>query len=190
MFCTRCGRDIPDGAAFCAGCGAPVTASTAGAPSSAESGIDEIGLFVGKDADYYKTQFRKFNIRGVETFAPTWNWWAFGANFWWMLYRKLYLWAFLWFILTFIPIFGIAFWIAAGLSGNYLYYRHAVAKIRDAKRGRPADQLPAILTELGGVNGWVIPVAVIVSAGLLILLILFGLGMGLFCYVPRRVIGI
>ncbi len=185
MFCSRCGADLPDGAGFCPRCGAPAGSAGGGgaAPAYAD---DETGSFVGKNAGYYQAQFRKFNVGGVETFAPTWNWAAFLCNFWWMLYRKLYLWALAWFLLTSIPFFGFAFWIAAGIGGNYLYYRHAVSKIREAKSVTPPDRLPAVLAELGGVNGWVVPVAVVVTAGILLLAIMFGIGMGLFCAFARR----
>jgi hypothetical protein len=179
MSCAKCGKDLPEGAAFCMNCGAPVKPERPG-ESAAGTTIDETGLFVGKNAGYYTTVFRKFDIRGMETFAPTWNWAAFLCNFWWMLYRKLYLWALLWFLLTLIPIYGIVFMIAAGITGNYLYYRHAMAKIREAKSMHPPDQLPAVLAELGGVNGWVIPLGIVVMAGFLLLAILFGIGMGLF----------
>ncbi|HEY5996518.1 MAG TPA: hypothetical protein VIU29_05820 [Candidatus Deferrimicrobiaceae bacterium] len=154
--------------------------------TGADQGVDEIGLFVGKNAAYYKERFRRFNVGGVETFAPTWNWAAFFGNFWWMLYRKLYLWALAWFLLTFIPFFGFAFWVASGLAGNYLYWRHASSRVREARSATPPERLPAVLTELGGVNEWVIPVAIIVSAGVLILVVLFGLGMGLFCTFARK----
>lgn len=182
MFCTKCGREIPDGTTFCGGCGTPVTAAAA-AP---EGALDEIALFVGKKAEYYKAVFRKFNVRGVETFAPTWNWCAFLFTFWWMLYRKLYLWALVWILLTFIPFFGLVFWIAAGIVGNYLYYRHVTARIREARSAQPSHQLPAALTELGGVNDWIIPVAIVVTLGLLILFALFGIGAGLFYGLVRK----
>ena len=180
MPCIRCGRELPEGSAFCPNCGAPVSPPVAPGGNIRDSGFDEIGLFVGKNADYYKAQFRKFDVRGVETFAVTWNWAACLCNFWWMLYRKLYLWALIWFLLTLIPFFGFAFWIAAGITGNYLYYKHANSKIRDAKSVQPANQLPAVLAELGGVNGWVIPVAIVVMTGFLLLALLFGIGVGLF----------
>jgi hypothetical protein len=179
MFCTKCGRDLPGDAAFCSNCGAAVTPAEAGGTAPG-SGIDEVGVFVGKNAEYYRMKFRKFNIRGVEAFAPTWNWAAFLFTFWWMLYRKLYLWAFLWFVLTFIPYFGLVFWFAAGITGNYLYYRHVTARIREAGSVQPSHQLPSALTELGGVHEWVIPVAIVVTIGILLLFALFGIGAGLF----------
>ena len=187
MFCGKCGRNLPDGAAYCPQCGAPVLPENAGGAGAAPGqGPDEIGLFVGKNAAYYKEKFPRFHVGGVETFAPTWNWAAFFCNFWWMLYRKLYLWALAWFLLTFIPFFGLVFWIAAGLSGNYLYYRHSMSRIREARSTTTPDRLPAVLSELGGVNEWVIPVGIVVTAGFLLLAILFGIGVGLFCTFARK----
>ncbi len=185
MLCAKCGMNLPEGAAFCASCEAPANPQQTGGTVSGP-GIDEIGLFVGKNSGYYQTIFHKFNIHGVETFAPTWNWAAFLCTFFWMLYRKLYLWALLWFLLTLLPVFGFVFMIAAGISGNYLYYKHVIAKIRDAKSVPPPDRMPAILTELGGVNGWVIPVAVVMMVGFLLLALLFGIGVGLFYVVARK----
>lgn len=189
MFCTKCGKELPEGAAFCSGCGAPARSSDSGA-TDAGTGVDEVGIFIGKKADYYKTKFRKFNVRGVETFAPTWNWCAFLFTFWWMLYRKLYLWALVWILLTFVPFFGLVFWIAAGIVGNYLYFRHVNARIREARSVQPSHQLPAALAELGGVNEWVIPVAIVVTLGFVILCVLFGIGAGLFYGLARKSIAI
>jgi zinc-ribbon domain len=185
MFCTKCGRELPGNAVYCSSCGAPAAPADSGG-TVAGSGLDEVGLFVGKNAEYYKAKFRKFDVRGVESFAPTWNWAAFFFTFWWMLYRKLYLWSFAWFVLTFIPYFGLVFWIAAGIAGNYLYYRHAAARIRDARSAQASHQLPAVLTELGGVNGWVIPVAIVVTLMFLLLFAMFGIGVGLFYGLARK----
>jgi hypothetical protein len=189
MFCTKCGRDLSEGASFCGNCGSPA-APVLSAEAPAGSGIDEIGLFVGKNAGYYKSKFRKFNVGGVETFSPSWNWAACLFHFWWMLYRKLYLWALLWFLLTFIPFLGLAFWVAAGITGNYLYYHHATSKIREAKTATPPEKLPAVLAELGGVHEWVIPVAVVVMGFFLILAILFGIGFSMFCAFARKAVSI
>lgn len=185
MFCTRCGKELPEGAAFCSNCGAPAGSAISGG-TDAGNGLDEVGIFVGKKADYYKAQFRKFNVRGVETFVPTWNWCAFLFTFWWMLYRKLYLWAFVWILLTFVPFFGLLFWIAAGIVGNYLYHRHVQGRIREARSVQPPHQLPAALADLGGVNEWIIPVAIVVTLGFVILCALFGIGAGLFYGFARK----
>jgi hypothetical protein len=189
MYCTKCGRDLPGDAVYCSNCGAPAAPADPGG-TAAGSSLDEVGLFVGKNAEYYKAKFRKFEVRGVETFAVTWNWAAFLFTFWWMLYRKLYLWTFVWLMLTFIPYFGLVFWIAAGITGNYLYYRHATSRIRDARSVQPSHQLPAVLAELGGVNEWVIPVAIVVTLGFLLLFALFGIGVGLFYGLARKGVSI
>jgi hypothetical protein len=48
---------------------------------------------LGRKAHKYLPRFRKFSARGADRFAMTWHWPAFFVTFWWMLYRKLYLWA-------------------------------------------------------------------------------------------------
>ena len=87
--------------------------------------------FIGPNADKYIEKFRKFNVTGVDQFSFTWHWPAFFVTFFWMFYRKLYLWALLVFILTYIPIAGLILMIVYGLTGNYLYYRHAKKKIME-----------------------------------------------------------
>jgi CRP-like cAMP-binding protein len=52
---------------------------------------EEFAYFIGRNADYYIPKFRKFNDGG---FSVTWNWPAFFFQFFWMAYRKMYLWAF------------------------------------------------------------------------------------------------
>ena len=51
--------------------------------------------FIGKNAETYLTTFRKFQVQGGDRFAVTWHWPAFLFPFFWLLYRKLYLWAIL-----------------------------------------------------------------------------------------------
>jgi len=67
-----------------------------------------------------------------------------------------------------------------------LYYKHVSSKIREAGSVQPPDQVPAALKELGGVNGWVIPVAVVVTVGILLLAALFGIGVGLMTGFARK----
>jgi hypothetical protein len=189
VFCGKCGRELREGASFCSHCGSPAAPVPSGETLEG-SGIDEIGIFVGKNAEFYRSKFRKFRVGGVETFSATWNWAACLCNFWWFLYRKLYLWALLWFLLTFLPFIGLAFWVAAGITGNYLYHLHATAKIREARAANPPERLPAALAELGGVNEWVIPVAIVIVGGFLLLAILFGVGIGLFPMFVKKSIGI
>jgi hypothetical protein len=168
---------------YCDGCGAAVAsgAGNAGRPTPSAGGLPggdppfpaeaDIVCFVGEKSGYYLGKFRSFQVGRMSAFAPTWNWSAFLFGTWWFLYRKMYLWALGAFVLALVPALGFLAHIACGVAGNYLYYRHAGDRIREAVAVTPADSLPAVLTQLGGVNGWVVPVGIILGA----LLFLMGL---------------
>jgi hypothetical protein len=129
--------------------------------------------FIGSNAGYYVEKFGKFNIDGVETFQATWNWSAFLFTFWWMLYRKMYLWSLVTFIVLTVPYVGLAAWVACGIAGNYLYFRHARGRIEEARSVSPTD-IHATLAKLGGTHEWVKVVAVIITGLALLVLILVG----------------
>jgi hypothetical protein len=163
MFCSSCGREIRPGALFCDGCGASTTADPVeggGAPFPAEA---DVVCFVGDQSGYYLGKFRSFQVGRVETFVPTWNWNAFLFTTWWFLYRKMYLWALLAFVASCIPVVGLVAWIAVGVAGNYLYYRHASAQIGRVRAVTPEGDLPRVLAQVGGVNRWVIWVGVVLT---------------------------
>ena len=55
---------------------------------------EEFAAFIRGKAQQYLLKFRKFSVGGNDRFAATWHWPAFLVGFWWLLYRKMYLWAF------------------------------------------------------------------------------------------------
>ena len=111
---------------------------------------DEIAAFIGGKAQQYLLKFRKFSVGGIDCFSATWHWPAFFIGFWWLLYRKMYLWAFVYFILLIIPYVNVAAWITLSISGNYLYYRYVKGKILRAKTLQPSSNIFKTLSELGG----------------------------------------
>jgi len=117
--------------------------------------------FIGPNADKYIEKFSKFNVAGVDNFSLTWHWPAFFVTFFWMLYRKLYLWALLVFILSYIPAVGLVLMIICGLTGNYLYYKHAKQKIMELKIQESSSDLSELLHQIGGVNQWVKTLAIV-----------------------------
>lgn len=130
----------------------------------------EFESFIGPNSERYLFQFRKFGMPGIDHFSFTWHWPAFFITFLWMLYRKLYLWALILFIIWLIPGFGLVLMIIFGLTGNYIYYRHAKAKIIDLKRQQPAADISASLTIIGGVNKWVKTLVIILAVITLIII--------------------
>jgi type II secretory pathway pseudopilin PulG len=121
--------------------------------------------FIGKNADKYLSKFDRFGMDGTGKFVATWHWPAFFFPFFWMLYRKLYPWAvlilFLNFAVNVVPFGYIIFMITLGMTGNYIYYKHAKNKILQIRQTHPSDrERSAHLARAGGVN----VVAVVVIA--------------------------
>lgn len=133
---------------------------------------DEFAAFIGSKAYKYLLKFRRFSVNGIDHFSATWHWPAFLVGFWWLLYRKMYLWAFVYFILMFIPYLNIAAWITLAVSGNYLYYKYSKAAILKIKMTKPSGDLLETLSELGGKNKWVPVVGIIVSVGAFLMFVL------------------
>ncbi len=133
---------------------------------------DEFAAFIGRKAQQYLLKFRKFSVGGKDRFAVTWHWPAFLVGFWWLLYRKMYLWAFVYFILLVIPYANVAAWFTVAVSGNYLYYRFVKGKILRVKTSQPSGDIVKTLSELGGVNKWVPVVGIIASIAAVIMFLL------------------
>ncbi len=107
-FCPGCGRELIRPDKFCPHCGRPLENAAGGErpdikPEAVLNEEDFIA-FVGSNAPKYLEKFKKFRIGGVDNFVATWHWPAFLAGFWWMLYRKLYLWALVSFIGMLYPV--------------------------------------------------------------------------------------
>ena len=101
--------------------------------------------------------------KGEGGFAFTWHWPAFFFGFWWLLYRKLYVWALVELALWLVPHLALPARFIWGAAANYLYYLQAKRKI-NVFRNRSAPGLPAItLAEIGGVNRWVWILAVLLA---------------------------
>lgn len=130
--------------------------------------------FIGENADKYIPKFRNFE-QGRSWI--TWHWPACLATFWWMLYRKLYLWAIFLIVLYALGILvhgllsipfpsGLVWMIVFGMFGHYIYYIHAKKKIREVKQitqDSDSSRLPSSLGRTGGVNRWAYTTAIIFS---------------------------
>lgn len=177
MFCPACGKPNNDFAKFCTACGVElhVRAGEPEQPAEDES-VSRVEAFVGtKNTDYYASRFARFDQGGPRT---GWHWPAFFLTFYWLLYRKMWLYAALYFILPYllmIPV-GAAIAAATGSEGQALalstvvwvggffilppmfatslYYRHYNAKAEAVAAGTSnrVRQLTQ-LAEKGGTSG-------------------------------------
>jgi hypothetical protein len=161
IYCSQCGKEIPEGGTYCPYCGqkAHYGSFRASTRISEEDFID----YVGPRAEHYLVKFKKFQTTAADGFALTWHWPAFIFGFWWLLYRKLYVWALVALGLWLIPHLALPAWFVWGAVANYLYFRQAKREIGEY-RSRLNAALPAgTLSEIGGVNRWVWVLGLIVS---------------------------
>jgi len=172
-YCKECGNEVHAGELFCRQCGARQAVESEGLDSASGTTVteDELALFVGKNADSYLPKFRKFVQGGERSFSVTWNWPAFLFTFWWMIYRKMYVWALIVLLTAWIPCAGFLLMIGFGMSANYLYYNHARKKLLELKAAATTEvDRAAAIGRAGGVNNVaivIIPLAIIAIVGML-----------------------
>ncbi|WP_223913314.1 DUF2628 domain-containing protein [Geobacter sp. AOG1] len=123
--------------------------------------------FVGKNADKYLRKFENFTSGGDDGFAVTWHWPAFFVPFWWLVYRKQYMWALLAFFISFIPYVGLLSMVAFGLTGNYIYYIYTKKKLNEIN-SMPSEMGRAVeIARAGGVNNVALVLVPLIGIALL-----------------------
>lgn len=160
--------------------------------TSIASGDNLMGAFVGpKNAHYYEQVFEKFERGGG---SLSWNWPAFFVTWFWLLYRKMYMWWLLyWFGLPIVlmlatgvvastanPVMAAAFYyggyaliafIVVPMFANRLYYNHAKRKVaKMAATTLSEEQQGQELARAGGTSGAimiVVPFVLIALIGVL-----------------------
>jgi hypothetical protein len=129
---------------------------------------EDFADFIGKKAQTYFRKFRKFSINEPDKFAVSWNWAAFFFTYIWLAYRKMYLGAGVAFMIgaaigIMLPVLLPFWWMFFGIAGNFLYFRHARKHILELKATHAfsnRDELSAALQLKGGVNTWILAIAI------------------------------
>jgi Tfp pilus assembly major pilin PilA len=195
MFCTKCGNQTNQNDAFCAKCGAPRTDTptphnTQGDTSGQDQYPQLYAAVIGpKNTEYYLDYFAKADLAGRA--KASWHWPALFANFYWMLYRKLWIPAAVYFFAPAVTVFlaallaivlelgtqaatalmvlasmGVAYVVPA-MYGNRWYYNRCRELVDRARRAHNSleDQLQWLARE-GGTSraGIWIPVVMTVIA--------------------------
>ncbi len=134
---------------------------------------EDYAAFVDKSVHKFLPKFNAYSANPAE-FQLGWNWAAFFFTFWWFLYRKMYVWAVVCFVSLWVPYLNLLVWIGWGVAANSLYFKHANTKISELKTYH-GDGYGVYLRDSGGVNGWVPWVAILVSGGFFLLIMLLTL---------------
>lgn len=159
MYCSNCGEQAPDAAKFCSSCGADLRAET--------NTDDERAWFVGKRSDIYAAKWRDNTY---------WNWAAFACGAYWLMYRKMYLYAVLGIVFGFLGIIVptglivmnqrsleplapyielfiyLILKLVWGIIGNLVYRHHTERQIAFVKSRLPAGQRESAIRHAGGTN--------------------------------------
>ncbi len=153
---------------------------------------DLLAAFLGpKNAQYYEQRFRRFEEQNS---VVSWNWPAFFFGFFWLLYRKMWLFAVLYLfvlpivqsvlLVALIAILGsdagttlyfliwfLTSYIALPMFANWLYYRHAQGKLQKAATmSASPDQQALQLARTGGTSSValvVLPLLLVFFVGIL-----------------------
>ncbi|RUM60913.1 MAG: DUF2628 domain-containing protein [Persephonella sp.] len=119
---------------------------------------ETIKSFVQKNSDYYLIKWKLMAETGSKI---SWNWPAFFFGIYWMVYRKMYVYALIILIigllLSLIPLIniiaGLVVWIGFGMFGNYVYAMHTYKKLKELSliSSNPED-LKKLALQKGGTS--------------------------------------
>lgn len=147
MFCTYCGEKVPDSTVICPICGHIIETTNSNYNYndylSEHLTLDDLKRFVGLEKlHFYLSKWEPY-MDDEKSISPTWNWPAFLFTFFWLAFRKMYLFLFLYYIITFAILYispveiesllSFCFYIFMGMYGNKLYFIHCKSKIKKIK---------------------------------------------------------
>lgn len=177
MLCSKCATSNDDDATVCVNCGyefpphaqgVPKPQARVEVPASDEAYYQAV--LGPKKQDYYLNQFTRFDRDGKV--SPMWHWPAFLVTFYWLLYRKMWLYALIYFFLSWvimIPLgfmgtlmgsavsslgyllYLVAIFILIPMYANALYYTHCSRIIAEVRASTHYTQVQ--LEELAGKGG-------------------------------------
>ena len=168
MFCSKCGAENSDQARYCSGCGAGLLENSPGKTVGNDVQAYYEAAVGFKNADYYLSRFNRFDSQGL---GASWNWPSVFISFYWLLYRKMWLWALLYFFLPYLILLVGAsisdefiavvylvqltvIFIVFPMYANALYYKHVSKKVLAAKNYTDdEDKRLRIITDGGGTSG-------------------------------------
>ena len=190
-LCKNCGAWVEDDDRFCEHCGNNLSSVDDPVVIDVEPEVVEAEIImppkrydspaadarevrerlIGSKTEYYLPRFEKMETLNSIT---DWNWAAFFFGFWWMLYRKMYVFGAVALAVTellsllTIPGLGLLVSLAVGVVGNFLYMKDINNRTDKAMDMQPEERELYIQKNSGtGWAGVVVAFAVFLVLGML-----------------------
>ena len=174
-LCKNCGAWVEDDDRFCEHCGNNLSSVDDPVVIDVEPEVVEAEIImppkrydspaadarevrerlIGSKTEYYLPRFEKMETLNSIT---DWNWAAFFFGFWWMLYRKMYVFGAVALVVTellsmlTIPGLGLLVSLAVGVVGNFLYMKDINNRTDKAMDMQPEEREVFIQKNSG--TGW------------------------------------
>ena len=174
-LCKNCGAWVEDDDRFCEHCGNNLSSVDDPVVIDVEPEVVEAEIvmppkrydspaadarevrerLIGSKTEYYLPRFEKMETLNSIT---DWNWAAFFFGFWWMLYRKMYVFGAVALVVTellsmlTIPGLGLLVSLAVGVVGNFLYMKDINNRTDKAMDMQPEERELYIQKNSG--TGW------------------------------------
>ena len=174
-LCKNCGAWVEDDDRFCEHCGNNLSSVDDPVVIDVEPEVVEAEIImppkrydspaadarevrerlIGSKTEYYLPRFEKMET--LNSFTD-WNWAAFFFGFWWMLYRKMYVFGAVALVVTellsmlTIPGLGLLVSLAVGVVGNFLYMKDINNRTDKAMDLQPEEREVFIQKNSG--TGW------------------------------------
>ena len=174
-LCKNCGAWVEDDDRFCEHCGNNLSSVDDPVVIDVEPEVVEAEIImppkrydspaadarevrerlIGSKTEYYLPRFEKMETLNSIT---DWNWAAFFFGFWWMLYRKMYVFGAVALVVTellsmlTIPGLGLLVSLAVGVVGNFLYMKDINNRTDKAMDLQPEEREVYIQKNSG--TGW------------------------------------
>ena len=187
-LCKNCGAWVEDDDRFCEHCGNNLSSVDDPVVIDVEPEVVEAEIImppkrydspaadarevrerlIGSKTEYYLPRFEKMET--LNSFTD-WNWAAFFFGFWWMLYRKMYVFGAVALVVTellsmlTIPGLGLLVSLAVGVVGNFLYMKDINNRTDKAMDLQPEEREVYIQKNSG--TGWAGVVAAIAASVIL-----------------------
>lgn len=173
MFCTNCGKELPEGSNFCTNCGtAAETENTAqySEPQFYETDVidDDVKRLVGTKQEFY---IPKFSAMKQLNKKATWNWCAFLLSPAWFFYRKMYVYGLIHMVFNLLIgnflnlVLSIAVSAVIGVFANYIYMDY-LEKLSLQMKSMPGTAKDAFIAEKGGTSVVAVLISFVISLAL------------------------